>query len=63
MTKNPEVTICGGQVRMFNDNKQILQISNHKSITWENYKKNPNHWNITCQCGKCQTVLVIEKKF
>lgn len=46
MKKNPEVTICGGQVRMFNDNKQILQISNHKSITWENYKKNPNHWFI-----------------
>ncbi len=45
MNKNPEVKICGGQVRMFNS-QRILSLTNHPSITWEDYKQRRPHWFI-----------------
>lgn len=45
MNKHPEVKICGGQVRMFNS-QRILSLTNHPSITWEDYKKSRPHWFI-----------------
>lgn len=45
MKDNPNVKICGGQVRMFNSNR-ILSLTNHPSITWEDYKQNRPHWFI-----------------
>jgi len=46
MAENPTVKICGGQVQMFDDNMNNRGVSNHPSITWDEYKANPNHWFI-----------------
>lgn len=46
MLKNPNVKICGGQVQMFDDNMNNRGVSNHPSITWDQYKENPSHWFI-----------------
>ena len=46
MNTNPDVKICGGQVQMFDDKRNNRGVSNHPSITWEQYKANPNHWFI-----------------
>ena len=49
MEKNKDIAICGGQISMFKTNgnkKYIVNKSNHPSITWEEYKKNPSHWFI-----------------
>ena len=46
MKQNPNVKICGSQVQMFNDNGNNKGLSNHPSISWEQYKNKPNHWFI-----------------
>jgi len=46
MAENPTVKICGGQVQMFDDNMNNRGVSNHPSITWDEYQANPNHWFI-----------------
>jgi hypothetical protein len=46
MNENPAVKICGAQVQMFDDNMNNRGVSNHPSITWEEYKAKPNHWFI-----------------
>lgn len=40
---NPQIHILGGQVQCFND-QGLLQVTNHPSITWDQYKINPKHW-------------------
>lgn len=46
MNQNLSTKICGAQIKMFDDNKNNRGHSNHSSITWEQYKKNPSHWFI-----------------
>lgn len=49
MEKNLDYAICGGQIAMFKSDKTkkfIVNKSNHPSLTWEEYKKNPSHWFI-----------------
>lgn len=46
MIQNPSTKICGAQVRMFDDNKNHRGVSNHPSITWEQYKSIKSHWFI-----------------
>ena len=46
MNQNLSTKICGAQIKMFDDNKNSRGHSNHSSITWEQYKKNPSHWFI-----------------
>jgi Glycosyl transferase family 2/Glycosyltransferase sugar-binding region containing DXD motif len=45
MEKNPSVMICGSQILCFKDSiDNIVSATNHKSITWEEYKRKPSHW-------------------
>ena len=46
MMQNPSTKICGAQVRMFDDNKNHRGVSNHSSITWDQYKSIKSHWFI-----------------
>ena len=48
MKDNPNIKICGGQIRMFSDDNKdnTKNISNHPTITWEQYKNKPSHWFI-----------------
>jgi hypothetical protein len=38
MMEHRDVQICGGQIQMNN------AVSNHPSITWNEYKSTPSHW-------------------
>jgi hypothetical protein len=45
MNINPNVMICGSQIKCFKDSiDNVISITNHKSITWDEYKQNPSHW-------------------
>ena len=45
MKQNPDVAICGAQIAMFRTHKNnIVSTSNHKSLTFEEYKQSPSHW-------------------
>jgi len=45
MNNNPHIMICGSQIKCFKDSiDNIVSITNHKSITWDQYKQNPSHW-------------------
>ena len=45
MNNNPHVMICGSQIKCFKDNiDNVVSITSHKSITWDEYKQNPSHW-------------------
>lgn len=44
MKNNKNVMICGGQINMFNNQNQTVGKTNHKSLTWEEYKKSKSHW-------------------
>jgi len=45
MNNNPHVMICGSQIKCFKDSiDNVVSITNHKSITWDEYKQNPSHW-------------------
>jgi len=46
MMDNKEIQICGGQVHMFDDMGRNRGVSNHPSISWEQYKTSPSHWFI-----------------
>ena len=47
MEKNPTIAICGAQIMMFQDKtgKNILR-TNHRSVSWIEYKKSPSSWFI-----------------
>jgi GT2 family glycosyltransferase len=46
MDENQHVMICGSQIYCFKDGIQnITSITNHPSITWEEYKHKKSHWN------------------
>jgi GT2 family glycosyltransferase len=45
MNNNPHIMICGSQIKCFKDNiDNVVSITNHPSITWDEYKQNPLHW-------------------
>jgi len=45
MKENPNVMICGSQINCFKENTtNVFSKTNHPSITWEQYKKQPSHW-------------------
>lgn len=45
MNNNPHIMICGSQIKCFkNSIDNVVSITNHKSITWDEYKQNPLHW-------------------
>lgn len=58
MKNNPNIHICGAQIVMFNDN-EIVNSTSHKSIMWNEYKKNPSHWfiNHPTVCYRKQSVI------
>lgn len=62
MHNNPSIMICGGQINCFRDNvENIVNVTNHKSLTWEDYKKNPSHWfvNHPTLCYRKTAILEI----
>jgi len=45
MSMNPSTMICGAQIKCFRNNIQnIVSVTNHPSLTWEQYKANQSHW-------------------
>ena len=45
MNNNPNVMICGSQIKCFKDSiDNVVSITNHLSMTWDKYKQNPSHW-------------------
>jgi GT2 family glycosyltransferase len=45
MELNPNIMICGCQIYAFRDNINNIEfMSNHSTITWENYKQSPSQW-------------------
>jgi len=47
MNSNKDIHICGGQILMFRGNsRNVINKSNHKTITIEDYKKRNSHWFI-----------------
>ena len=45
MLQNSDTVICGGQISMFKNNiNNIVNQTNHKSITLSEFRKNPLHW-------------------
>lgn len=47
MCNNPEIAICGGQIKTFQDEtNRFVSATNHPDITWNTYKKKPTHWFI-----------------
>jgi len=45
MNNNPDIMICGGQIKYLKNGNFTGQ-SHHTSLTWEEYKKQPSHWFI-----------------
>jgi GT2 family glycosyltransferase len=45
MSNNPHVAICGSQIKCFKGSiNNVVSVTNHPSLTWEQYKSNPSHW-------------------
>jgi len=45
MEMNPHVQVCGAQINMFRDDiHNIVSSTNHKSTTFNEFKKKPIHW-------------------
>jgi GT2 family glycosyltransferase len=45
MEKNTDIQVCGGQIVMFKENiEKIVNNTNHKSISLNQFKENPLHW-------------------
>ena len=44
MKNNPDTKICGGQINCFNSERQIVSVTTHKSLSWEDYKNTPSEW-------------------
>ena len=61
MENNPEVKICGAQIKMFQDNGNVVSKTNHPSLTWEQYKKRPSYWfmNHPTVCYRKSAVLEV----
>jgi len=62
MELNPHIMICGCQVNCFKDNiSNVVSVSNHPIITWDEYKKNPSHWfvNHPTLCYRKSAILAI----
>ena len=62
MDLNPNIMICGSQISCFRDNiNNVVSITNHPIMTWENYKQNPSHWfvNHPSLCYRKTAILAI----
>jgi hypothetical protein len=62
MNNNPDVQICGGQISMFKENiNRIVSVTNHKSITLNEFKQKPIHWivNHPTLCFRKKAILDI----
>ena len=59
MKANPNVHICGGQIKCFTNNNKIVNITQHESISWEQYQKIQSHWfiNHPTVCYRKSSVL------
>lgn len=60
MSNNPNVHICGCQIAMFRDKPtNIVSVTHHLTMTWDEYKKNPSHWflNGPTVCFRKESVL------
>jgi len=59
MTENPDTHICGAQIEYFNISDRVVSNTDHKSMTWEEYKINPIHWfiNHPTLCYRKSSVL------
>ena len=45
MKLNPHIMICGSQINCFKDSiDNIVSVTNHPTMTWEDYKRSPSHW-------------------
>ena len=62
MLQNPNVVICGGQISMFKNNiNNAVNQTNHKSITLNEFRRNPIHWivNHPTLCYRKSAILEI----
>jgi mannosyltransferase OCH1-like enzyme len=62
MHSNPSVNVCGGQISMFRDNIQnIAGKTDHKSLTFDNFKAKPIHWlvNHPTLCYRKSAILEV----
>jgi len=61
MRNNPDIKICGAQIRTFDDNGNIMGDSNKENITWDEYKETPSHWfvNHPTLCYRKSAVLEV----
>ena len=59
MLEHPEVHICGAQIKCFTNNNDIINITHHQSVSWEEYKQKPKHWfiNHPTVCYRKSSVL------
>jgi glycosyltransferase involved in cell wall biosynthesis len=62
MENHPLIHICGGQVQMFRDNiNNIVDKTDHPSITWDDYKLKKLHWiaNHPTLCYRKHSVISV----
>jgi GT2 family glycosyltransferase len=62
MNNNPHVMICGSQIKCFKDSiDNVVSITTHPSITWEEYKQKKSHWisNHPSLCYRKHAVLEV----
>ena len=61
MIDHPEVKICGGQISMFKNKEEVVSVTKHPSLKWEDFKKKPNHWfmNHPAICYRKSAVLEV----
>lgn len=60
MNTNPKAAICGAQILMFQNNiNNIVNVSKHKTITWDEFKTHKPHWfiNHPTVCYKKSKIL------
>jgi GT2 family glycosyltransferase len=60
MNENPDVMICGTQINCFKDDPDnVVNITRHPCLTWNQYKNNPSHWfvNHPTLCYRKKAVL------
>jgi GT2 family glycosyltransferase len=59
MISNPTVMICGGQINCFNNQSNSISITSHKSLSLDEYIKNPSHWflNHPTVCYRKKAIL------
>lgn len=62
MRNNPTIQVCGGQIAMFRESpSNIINQTNHVSLTLDQYKSNPLHWlvNHPTLCYRKSAVLQV----